>query len=733
MKFSHGHRAIWAASTLAIATFGTNAAHAQSDDKPAPAAQSTTYGDDEIIVTASKREERLRDVAGGISAVTGEQLEKIGAQDYRDYLTRLPGIAFNEGPPSNSTAVIRGVGTTAGLDQGQGTTGYFINDIALTEPGYAVVIPDIDAFDVARVEVLRGPQGSLLGSGSLGGGINYISNLADPNRFDAAAEAGITSTDRSDGEFGYRAKGMINVPLVDGKLAVRLTGTQRVDTGYIDNVGTGEKGANDVHNLGLRGSIRFTPDDATSLTYLGLYYRTKSDDAGNAELNFGPMARSSRFPMSQVFTTQIHSLRLDHDFGGGYDFTAIAAYNSKKGDILIDYSEVPDALYVLPGPTHIFLQAGSSDVYSIEARLASPKGSTFDWLIGATAIDTTKRFEEHLSSPGAAAKLPAALILSGDEYYFGEGDTKALEIALFGEANLHLGPVTLTAGGRLFDNEQTRRSGQYGPAYFPKPNIIPGLTIKDNGFAPKFSVKYQASSDLMFYALAAKGFRFGQPNLGLLPLAGFNTPDGTKSDSLWSYEIGTRISLADRKVLLDLTGFYIDWKDIQVRLVRPDSFSYGANAGGATIKGVEATLAVNLGGFSYNFNGTYLDAAINEAIPAFGGPIPEGTVLPSSSKWRLSNTASYNFGGSANPTVTMLHRYASKAPGYLNQPITFPEYHIFDARVSFDLANVTVSGFVNNIGNRRAVTFGYGGGAHGQTQFYVRPRTIGLQLNWHMQ
>src|SRR5690606_20325714 len=129
---------------------------------------------------------------GGVSAQTGEQLEAIGAQDFKDYLARMPGIVFNEGPSNNSTVIIRGVGTTIGLDQGQGTTGYFINEIPLAEPGYAVVIPDVDAFDVNRVEVLRGPQGSLFGSASLGGAVNYITNVADPQKWDAAAEAAVT-------------------------------------------------------------------------------------------------------------------------------------------------------------------------------------------------------------------------------------------------------------------------------------------------------------------------------------------------------------------------------------------------------------------------------------------------------------------------------------------------------------------------------------------------------------
>lgn len=709
------------AAGMALAVASTPAMAQQAADN------ASSSGD--IIVTATKRNERLREIAGGVSALTGEQLQQIGAQEFKDYLSRTPGVAFNEGPPQNSTAVIRGVGTTAGLDQGQGTTGYFINEIALTEPGYAIVVPDVDAFDVARVEVLRGPQGSLFGSASLGGAINYVANMADPKGFDAAAEGAVTSTKNSSGELGYRAKAMVNVPIIADKLAARVTATQRVDAGYIDNVGTGVNGANDIHNLGLRGSIVWTPDVDTTLSYLGLYYRTKADDNSYAQLDVGELARSSNFAQTEKYETQVHSLRLDHDFGG-YKFTAIGAYNRKTGDLYFDYT--PYYSFINPGATHAFLQAGKSEVVSTEARLASPAGKTFDFLIGATYIDTRKRFEEHLGSPGAGSVLAPSQIIAGDEYYYAYGDTDALETAVFGEANLHLGRVTVTGGGRLFRNEQTRRSAAYG-YFYSTPNIINGTRLKDDGFAPKASIKFQATPDAMVYALASKGFRFGSPNLGLLPLPGFDTPEGTTTDSLWNYEVGTRLTLAERKVTLDLTGFWIDWSNLQVRLTRPDDLTYGANAGSARIKGVEASLNVNLGGFSYAFNGTYLDARITEEIDTASGVIPDGKRLPSAAKWRVSNTASYDFGGDYRPTLTLMHRYVSDAPGYLASDTTFNGYNIFDARAAVSAGTLTLTAFVNNIGDKRAVTFGYGSDIYGQTQFYVRPRTFGLQANWSLR
>jgi outer membrane receptor protein involved in Fe transport len=719
----HHHFASAAALVLAMTSLGS-AAHAQN----ATAASGEASVIDEVIVTATKRQERLREIAGGVSAATGEQLSAIGAQDFKDYLTRMPGVAFNEGPSNNSTAVIRGVGTTAGLDQGQGTTGYFINDVPMTEPGYTVVVPDIDAFDVARVEVLRGPQGTLFGSASLGGAINYISRQADASGFDAAIETGLSTTKNSAGEENYRVKGMVNLPIIKDKLAVRLTAGQRVDAGYIDNVGAKVDGSNDLHTFSGRGSIVFTPSDDTKLTYLGLYQKTKVDDSSASNLNFGILKKSTNFEIPMKFTTELHSLRLDQELGGFATLTAIAAYNHKTGDINDDFTASYGGLN--PG-NHYFLQAGQSDTYSYEVRLASPKGEHFDWLVGATAIKTKKGFQEHLWSPGYGAANPtivAAGLAIGDEYYWGASHTKGDEKALFGEANIHFGKLTVTGGGRLFDTESNTRSDFHGIFYNPAV-ISDRYDVSDSGFAPKASVKFQASADTMVYALASKGYRFGSPNT-IFPLAGFATPKGTTSDSLWNYEAGLRTAFADRKVLVDLTAFYIDWTNLQVRLNRPDGYTYGANAGAAVIKGLEGTTTLALGGFSLVSNATYLNAKLDETVA--GSVLVKGKRLPSAAKWRISNTLSYRFAGEDAPTVTLLHRYVSKSPGFLNEDTDFDAYNIFDARVAIKVREVTVSAFMENIGDKRAQTFGYQDYGQGASRFVVRPRTFGVQFNWAM-
>ena len=213
----------------------------------------------DIVVTATKRSEGVRQISGSVSAQTGAQLEAIGAQSFADYLTRTPGVVFNAAIPGLSTASIRGVSTTTNIDQGQGTTGYFINDVPLTDPYFSVAVPDIDAFDVDNVTVLKGPQGTLFGSASLGGAINYQAATPNLDAFHAHVQGTITGM--AHGNAGGSGKVMLNVPIVPGKLAIRGVFYNRVDGGFIDNLGTGQKNANHTRTRGGRVLATWAIDD----------------------------------------------------------------------------------------------------------------------------------------------------------------------------------------------------------------------------------------------------------------------------------------------------------------------------------------------------------------------------------------------------------------------------------------------------------------------------------------
>ena len=195
--------------------------HAAGKHSPQASPESGTL--DEVVVTASKRAEPLREVADSVTALTGGDLDSLGAQSFQDYIGRAPGAQFQGSTPGVSNVTIRGVGTaTVNPDQGQATTGIYLNDVPLTDPGFAVSVPDFDVFDMQRVEVLRGPQGTLFGTATLGGAVDYIINPVSLHKYDIHVQTGVSKTVNAS-DAGYMAKIAVNVPLIDDVLGIRVT------------------------------------------------------------------------------------------------------------------------------------------------------------------------------------------------------------------------------------------------------------------------------------------------------------------------------------------------------------------------------------------------------------------------------------------------------------------------------------------------------------------------------
>jgi outer membrane receptor protein involved in Fe transport len=697
-----------------------------------PGAAAETESLYEVIVTATKRPERARDIAGSVSAMSGAQLEAIGAQSFQDYLTRTPGVVFNAGPLGDSTAIIRGVGTSVGKDQGQGPTGYYINEIPLTEPGYAIAIPDVDAFDVERVEVLRGPQGTLFGSSALGGAINFVAREASTEGFDAAVQTSAGSTHHSDGDPNYSAKGMVNVPLGDS-FAVRGVAYYRTEAGYLDNIGTGRKASNEETKKGGRLSAVWTPAEGSKISLLSLYDKNRTPDFGYRYPDLGEFVRNTLIGEPVEYELQLHSLRLDQDLGFA-TLTALAGYSEKKRNLTNDFTVFYGA--GLPNPTP-YVDTGKSENRSFELRLASPKGETFDYLVGVMGTSTDKVFKDYITSTGSYAILAPAndpADLRGDMFYWGVGKTKGEEKAVFGEANYRFADQwTFTFGGRYFDTE-VESDATYSGIFYPGSLSLPHGRQTEDGFAPKVSLAWRRDDDLMVYGLASKGYRFGNPNT-IFPLAGFDTPAGWKTDSLWNYEVGVRASAFDRRLQLDLTAFLIDWSDLQVRLYRPDAVTYGTNAGKAQNVGQEFSgLWRVTDEFDLSLNLTHLDAQLTETVVSNGNTVlRDGQQLPGASEWQVSAMAVARLPYSWEPTITLAHRYLTDAPQSLQTPdLRINGYGQTDLRFSGQFSNIGVTAFVNNVTDKRGVTFGYGDFGLGEQDFIIRPRTIGVMFDWKM-
>jgi iron complex outermembrane receptor protein len=703
---------------------------------------------DEIIVTATKENMPARTIAGSVAVLPGSQLDTSGAQSFADYLTRVPGVIFNAGPPGISTATIRGVSTTTSIDQGQGTTGYFINDVPLTDPNFAVAIPDIDAFDVNNVSVLRGPQGTLFGSASLGGAINYVAAPPNLSKFEGRVQG--TLAGASVGAGSQSEKIMLNVPLLEDRLAIRGVFVYRRDGGYVDNVGKGVKNANETLVRGGRLEVLWAPTDGTQINYLFLRQFEDTKDIGYQEpVIAGSLEKRTLIAEPLDFKTTINNLRLDQDVGFA-TLTATATYHQKAQFSNIDLTALFGPLFgnqLSPISTQ---QAASSNGTTFEMRLASKPGGRFDYVVGIMHDLTRESFLDLLGAPGAeqyATRIYDPIFgagfgqraAPGNIFYTAPLDVKGEEEALFGEGSFHFNDQwKITLGGRLFDTKVDGASSASGLLYYllTAPRVLSfdfASAEKATGFTPKASITWNPTGDIMAYVLASKGFRFGGPNI--------NPPDPKNPfpptyapDSLWNYEIGTRTDWLDRTLELDATAFYIDWSNIQVRLGTASGLAYATNFGKAKNYGLESTVIWHpVGGWTMQGNVTYLDATLSQAVVSGATNEPAGATLPGASKWNLNATVRYDWSGiPLRPAVQLSDRFISTAPagfGFV-EPITVGNYNLLDARASGRYDNLKATVFVNNIADKRGVTTASFVPGSPFSQYIVRPRTYGLTLDY---
>ncbi|WP_428680699.1 TonB-dependent receptor [Sphingopyxis sp.] len=733
MSFASVKRVVFCGISL-LALGQTSAAFAQN--------ASASTDDNDIVVTATKRQESVRDVPGSVSAVSEATLQKLNAQSLSDYITRVPGVVFNDYQPGVSEVVIRGIASSTYHEANQATTGYYLNQIPLIEPGFPLVIPDVDSFDVSRVEVLRGPQGTLFGSSSLGGAVNYVVNEADPSAFDAGFEGNLSSTKRA-GEVNYAAKAMVNLPIATDKLAVRLVALQRVDAGYLDNTLLGKKGSNDLRVRGLRGSIVFTPTETTKISALSMYQEYDLDD--QTYVIFGTPKtydRATNVAEFQDTSFMLHSLKLEQDLGFA-TLTAIGSYTEKKANLAFDNS-IFGGNDPRTNTPELASSRGKSKTDYAELRLASPDGGRFRWLIGANytrlrSANTDGTYIEGIgdhidANPGMFGGQSGDTLAPGDLATRTVSSNRVTEKAIFGEASFDIvDHLTLTVGGRLFEYRSSPRL-----QYLPNANLIPPFdfapgTRKDSDFIPKVSLTYKPSDDFMVYALYSEGFRIGGINVYSAAVPGL--PLTFESDTTKNYEIGTRVDLIDKTLSIDLTAYHIDWGNIQARLFTPGDFNaYTVNGGGADVDGIELSLTLRpTRNLTLASNVSYNDARLSTLLPdsfAPGGGYAKGTQLPGASDWILSNSVDLNFPDSPlKPRFNLSHRYMSGAPVAFGAALEKGDYHIIDLNASITVADrVELGLFAKNLFNQYGILnapFSFAGSV-------TRPRTVGATLRFSL-
>jgi iron complex outermembrane receptor protein len=531
-----------------------------------PAADTHTEKDQglaEIIVTAQKRNERLQDVPVPVSVISGEALVAQNQMRLQDYYASIPGLNYSSGGHGDAELSIRGV-TTGGYTNP--TVGVTIDDVPLgstTVLGSRTAAPDLDPSDLERIEVLRGPQGTLYGANSLGGLLKYVT--VDPS-FDALSgriQTDLNHVQNGDG-LGYGVRGAINVPLSD-TFAVRASGFTRTDPGYINDPVTRVEGVNRSDTYGGHLSALWKPSADLSVKLSALYQDTTADGSSYATPGFGDLQQIAlRDTGSYTHKLQAYSATLLADLGP-VKFASITGYSIDKYDTLTDlsdfgfYSSTANSVFGVTGvdqPGH-----NKTTKLSQEFRL-SGSVQMIDWLVGTfyTHEDTPTFDVYQAVNP---ATLAVAGILTTDSY-----PTIYAEGAIFGNLDVHFTDrFDVQLGGRESENRQRYQETYTGPivAAFGLPGTIatnPPVHTQDKSFTYLVTPRFRFSEGLMAYARIASGYRPGGPNPTCIL---FPTPCEYKPDRTRNYEVGLKATTLDRTLSFDASVYYVDWSDIQLQ------------------------------------------------------------------------------------------------------------------------------------------------------------------------
>lgn len=677
-----------------------------------------------VVITSNKRAEPQREVAGTVSVLQGSDLERRGSRDQEDILKLTPGVQFNKGDVASNTITIRGIGTSTtneGSGSQQGPTGQYLEDVPLAAPQGKGVVLDPLTWDLDRVEVLRGPQGVLFGSGSLGGAVRYLFNKPRMNEFEGSLKGEYASAASGAGTFSIY--GMVNAPISKDTAALRVVAFDRKDPGYIDNLGTGKKDANEVHQTGGRILLTVKPSKGLTATLVASSQKTEQDDTFSVSPDPAQLVHTSPNNSMRSSTTDFYSLTLDYDLGGS-TLTSITGYVKNKGSALIDDTELFASIGVMV-PQVYRPTTSSSTAKSQEIRIASNPGGTFSYVAGVFYQTSDSSGNGKQIDPSGTFGVTTLVDLTGS----GGGTEKAI----FADTEYKFaGGWSAGLGGRSYWT--STNSTQTGTIFGGPSNFGP-LNSSESGFTPKATVKYRFGENL-WYALVAKGYRYG----GVNSTAPF-TP--YKSDSLWSYESGLRLNPA-AGLQLDLAAYILDWKDAQFTFFEVVNGLPGSsigNVGKAKSMGLEAALRYRVNP-ALDFSATLaqIDAKTEVAvlIPS-GGPTkisaPEGSRLPGTPNFQAALQANLRFAGPFdsqgrfNATFTHVGDRVMFLGG--NKPAD--AFDTLDLGLNFVRGNLTVASGLSNVTNQKGILSitGAPAGVGAFAQYFLqRPRTATLSLRY---
>ena len=694
---------------------------------------------EQITVTAQKREEKLQDVPMAVTALTGNFLDKRNANNFQDYAAMVPGLSLETTQPGLTKLTLRG--QNAGGDGS--TVAVYIDESPFGSSSALlngdILTGDFNTWDLQRIEVLRGPQGTLYGANSEGGLLKFVTTAPILGSFSGAAEVTGESVDH--GGMGGDVRAVVNLPLGD-RVAFRISGFDEDVAGYIKDPLRGTTDVNDGHKEGGRASVLVAPTDdltirLTATSQQSKYNGTNSVDTDPVTLQpaHGDLTQERFLLEPSSFKYENYNATLNWHVGP-FSVLSTTSYGILNSDTVTDDTSA----LLAPGLTlGDFLGPGLGGYtdnnaglkkFTQEIRLTSPISDALEWQVGGYFTRETGQLIEHLN----AAELPSGANTGMPSLEIPSLDSTYRESAGFASITYHFNPAfDLQAGGRYSSNEQIATETITGALVAPT-----AFSTPSNGNVVTYSVapRWHVDANTMVYGRVASGYRPGGPNPEP-PLAPPNVPREFGADKTTNVELGIRSTLLEGLLSVDVAAFHVDWKNIQLFEV-VSGFGVDGNGGTATSKGLEWTLGyLPVHGLTFNWIGAYTDASLTSPAPAVHGQ--SGDPLPYVPKWSTSLDGEYDWAAFAN-----YKGFVGGASSYIGSrstdfgsstdatpaQVALSSYHTFEARIGLDNNQYRATLYAKNLGDSRGITSYFNGGAPdlaGEIAV-IQPRTIGVSI-----
>lgn len=729
-----------------------------------------------IVVTAQKRAQNLNEVPIAISVISGDQLQEQHTVNYDDLARSVPGLAFNSmGGEGLSRLSIRGISS----DAGSPTVAMYLDEVPITMPNLVNTgASQPRFFDLDRVEVLRGPQGTLFGSSALGGSIRFITHQPDLDSFGGTYYSDVSGTQH--GGVNFEETGALNIPLVPGRVALRIAGDYVQNSGYIDHLSpaTGQvtqRGVNSDRTGAGRVTLKVQATDDLTITPSLTYQRTTTNDGSVYDLSLGSLRQQKLVQEQGQDTMVIPSLTIQDDLHWG-DLTSVSSYFWRRfprkqdgtyynSDLMVSILQSdltlaaaypnadPTPIGNVPSPAYI---SPTDRQYTQEVRLSSKStkesGLPFTWLFGLYFSDQKLSLSDKEYMPGLGQAIQqiygaSSLDVLGDALpndivYAQKVHNEERQYAAFGEISYTLWNRLTLAAGLRYSYAQESYDGVAGAYY--NGDAPPSFSGASNtaSTTPKFSATYDLGDNSSVYASATKGFRLGSlntpvPQFGcqgdFAALGIKEAPQSYNPDNLWSYEAGTKASLLNNRVTIDLAGYYIDWKHVQQTIyLLTCGFQFTANAGNAESYGTEMEIKARVTqDLTLTLNGNVQHATLTTAAEGTGASA--GQWLLDTPEWTVNFGADYHHQISAGVDGFLRADWALTGPSYGSYDSTNPDYHrpiygVVNGSLGVSLGRMEISLYANNLLNmqktiQRPALLSV---AEGYT---VRPRTVGLSVS----